>query len=406
MVDAVDAINTASRIRLQERKDLTLDWNKMSAGEVLSHAQNGDEVPVDILKWAEDYSKLTNAPEDVTYESVNGSTDTEEVQETTGEEETPDEEDAAEKVTLSGAQQERQTMVDQGASLYDQGKTFVGKSNDSTSTVRTMQDNVQALNTRGENIENEANTKTENTINSTKAIKDEYDKLLKQVQDDITKVTPGDLNKLASLGGKLQQFGTRAQNQLANYDMQLQAIETEFSQYDTVPEIATDYGEVTVDVGAELVTRNPEKQDVILNAALDKAGNKAGKAGVRAARLDTYRFIFSRDYRMGIQAIKAGGNALDAGVNGAADLEEAKKNNGQYIDSVNDNKNKIENATYVESVNVNMDETSNDNPDNNKSSSNPKQANKVDNDGVKDNTDIMSDPLAIQKRKEQLGLAT
>lgn len=402
MVDAVDAINTASRTRLQQKKDLTLNWNKMSANEILTHAQKGDDIPVDILQWAEDYSKLINAPDDVTYESVNGSTNTEEIQETSGEEETPDEEDAAEKITLSGAQQERQTLVDQGSSLYDQGKTFVGKSNDSTTSVGTMQDNVENLNSQGENIESEANSKTENTISSTKSIKDEYDKILKQVQDDISKVTPGDLNKLASLGQKLQQYGTRAQAQLENYDMQLQAIETEFSQYDSIPETATDYGEVTVDIGSELVTHNPEKQDAITNAATTNTGNNAAKAGLRAARIDSFRFLFNRDYRMGINAIESGGNALDAGAEGTAALDEAKKNNEQYLDTVNDNKNKVEEATYIESINVNMDNSSKDDNNQDKNSSN--NTAKDNNNGVKDTTAIMTDPLEIQKRKEQLGL--
>ena len=406
MVDAVSAINAATSPKIEQRKDLTYDWKNMSAREVMEHAEQGDEVPVDVLKWAEDYSKLINAPDDVSYDAVNGSTNPDEVNEAVGETDEPDAEDAAEKMAMTAAQQERQNLVDDNTSLYEQGKIFVGKSVDATKSVEQMEDSAEAGAETGEELAAQAVEKADETVNITRSIRKEYDELLDKVQNDMKSVTPGDLNKIEKLGGQLNKYGMRAQAELANFDLQLQQIDAEFAQYENIPPVATDYGTETVDIGTELVTNKPEKQESINTAAIDNAGDGAAKAALRKTRVNGWRFIFDRNYRMGLKAISSGGNALDAGVNGVSALEEAKDRNQASAGEINGAKSTVEEATFVEGRNVQMQNDENNNSRDNKSSdfSKNSQTKGTDNNGVKDAAMVNADPLEIQKRKERLGL--
>lgn len=397
MVDAVTAVNAATRIQIEQRKDLTVDWNKLSASEILEHAQKGDEVPIDILHWAEDYSKLANAPDDVTYESVNGSTNTQEVLEETGEEDSPEEEEATTNLNMTVAQQDRQVLVEQGVSLYDQGKSFADKSKISAAEVNQMQENTQNLLKQGEETENSANQITENTVNSTKSIKKEYDDHLKKVQDDIENVSPGDLNKLAKYGKQLQQYGMRAQSQMLNFDIQLQAIEDEFSQYAPIPELSNDYGDVTVDIGKELITHNPETQDV----ATPKLNPTKFDFSLKDMKINRFRFMFDRDYKMGVIDVKNGTEAIDSGDEGKALLEEATNKNSGFKTTISNNKSEIEDATYIKGMNEPSQE---DNEQQRTERSKERQKDNTDADGTKDLSKILTDPLEIQKRKERLGL--
>lgn len=404
MVDAISAVNAATSPKIDQRKDLTYDWKNMSAQEVMEHAQQGDDVPVDVLKWAEDYSKLTNVPDNVSYEAVNGSTDPDEINKATGETDEPDAEDAAEKAAMTVAQQERQNLVDDDTSLYDQGKIFVSKSVAAVQSVDTMEQSAEDGAKNGEEIAAQAVKKADETVSKTQSIRNEYDNLMDKVQNDMKNVTPADLNKIEQLGGQLNSYGTKAQAEMANFDLQLQQIDAEFAQYENIPPVATDYGTETVDIGTELVTNNPDKQASINTAAIDNAGDGAAKAALRKARVNTFRFIFNRNYRMGIRALSKGGDALDAGVNGLNTLDEAKSRNQASAGEINNAKSKIEDATFIEGIDVQLSSDDNRNDNNNKSSGeNSTKSSAADNNGVKDPAMVNADPLEIQKRKEQHG---
>ncbi len=412
MVDAIGAVNSAMKAVIQLRKDQSIDWYKLTAREILEYADQGEDVPVEILRWAEDYNKLTNVPDDVSYESVNGSTDTDEINAKAAESEDSDDEDESKEVSLTAAQQERQDLADDGVSLYSQGKVFVERSNDAASSVGQMEDNVQSAADRGETVASKAADRADETVNSAQSIRAELDELVAKVQNDMANVSPGDLNKIQQLGQRLNVMGTRAQAELADYDIQLREIDEQFAQYENVPPVATDYGTETVDIGSELVTRNSEKQDAINSAAADNAGSGAAKAAVKKARIHHWRFMFYRNYRMGIKALTAGGNALDAGVNGQASLDDAKSRNKDSIAEVGDAKSKVQDATYVEAYDIQMrnDESENNNDANSsdttktQDSSQKTADSKTDENGVKD-TAILTDPLEIQRRKEEQGLA-
>ena len=47
-------------------------WKKLSAQEILKQESKGEEIPSEIVSWAEQMAALAKIPDDVTYEQVDG----------------------------------------------------------------------------------------------------------------------------------------------------------------------------------------------------------------------------------------------------------------------------------------------------------------------------------------------
>ena len=415
MVDAVSAVNAAINPIVQQRKDQSIDWNKLTASEILEYAGQGQDVPLAVLQWAEDYSKIANAPDDVSYESVNGSTDEDEIYEQTGQSDAPGADDSADKAAMTTAQQDRQNLIDSDTSLYEQGRIFVQNSENSSEAVTEMEAYAQSGAESSEEIAVTAADRADETVNTTKSIKEEYSALLRKVQNDMQNVTPGDLNKLQQLGNQLNMYGTRAQAELADYDLQLQQIDEQFAQYETLPEESSDYGTQTVDIGNELVLNQPAEQESVDTEPIENTDGNAARAALREARMASWRFIFERDYQMGLAALESGAEALDAGVQGQSVISDSLSRNQLSISEVNNAESKVEDATFIEGLEQpsaqNSEEQNTNNTPAAAGAENASQeeaqettASKTDDNGVKD-TALLTDPLEIQRRKEQLGLA-
>jgi len=63
MVDAIGAGKPVKNIEA-----LNINWNKLTAGEILEHEKQGEEIPKEILRWAEEMVKISGAIDNVTYE--------------------------------------------------------------------------------------------------------------------------------------------------------------------------------------------------------------------------------------------------------------------------------------------------------------------------------------------------
>ena len=98
----VDAINGNYSVKPQ---DTSINWNDLTANEVLEYEDEGQEVPEEVLAWAQDMAKTDNA-DDVTYEMS-----------TSGEEQ-----------PQNAAQQLREEMSNNGVSLKQQGRQFIEES--------------------------------------------------------------------------------------------------------------------------------------------------------------------------------------------------------------------------------------------------------------------------------------
>ena len=355
MVDAIAPVNT--------RNDISINWKKLKPSEIIQHANEGKEIPLEVLKWAEDYLKLANAPDDVTYDSsggvaepaiVDAAENTEGVETPEQQKNTKEEEEVQKKEETTAAEDERQTLANSGVSLYDQGKIFIDRSDTASSDTKSAMESATNSVSKGEVIAanaEETATKTETDIKSAKT---EYDNLMKKLKSNPDNITTGDLNRLNELGARMSAVGTKAQAELANYSAQLNKIETEFAQYDTVPPVASDYGAVTVGIGSELVTSDTAKQKSISTAAVDNAGNKAVAQALKATKVNAFRLIFDSHYRTGVKAITAGANALDTAAAGVANITASHTRNQTSLNTLTDAQNKVENLTGAGAQNINI----------------------------------------------------
>lgn len=76
MADSINATGGNSDI-----KQIYVNWKQLTAKEVIQKGEEGQDAPTEILKWAEEVSKISNAPDDVTYDIAQGETDIEKLNE-------------------------------------------------------------------------------------------------------------------------------------------------------------------------------------------------------------------------------------------------------------------------------------------------------------------------------------
>ncbi len=409
MVDAVNAVNDAVRPILNRQKDYAVDWRKLTASEVLEHAGKGEDVPVEILKWAKDFSKLGDVPDDVTYDSAGGLASEDGVSEYLAEGAETTEDEAIDNAENTDVENTGENKAD----LYKQGEDMFAQSNNVISVSDNMSESSESHASKGEDIAAAAVKKADDVDTQTQQIRQEYDELVKKIKSTPDKVEPADLIRMGVLSDKLISIGTAAQNTLAQFDLQLQQIDAIFSQYDAVPPVVSQTGSQTVEVGSKLVADKPDEQQKIVTKAVENAGNDAAKAALQNVRMTKWRFIFDRNFRMGLQDIKVGGSALDSSVSSKEILEESKGRNAASEAEVADSIGRVEEATFVEGINTNINEDQtgdkqargekNNSIDNTQDNSNTGSTkNHTDLNGVKDST-VLTDSLEIQRRKEIRG---
>lgn len=414
MVDAIDAVNSATNARIKQQKDLTIDWKKLTASEVMEHASKGDDVPIDILKWAEDYTKLQDVPDDVTYDSVNGAKEYDEVKEKAGVDDTKTAEESAAETEATKAESEPK---EEEISNYDQAGNLIKESQSATFHTRVVENSAEVQAKRGEEIANMADSTANVGEKMTANLKSQYDDLVTRVQGDKSNVDPSDLSRLDKLAQMLSAAGTMFQNQLSVYDMQLQEIEQVFSQYEPIPPQTVQKGNDTIEVGNKLLVEKNNTKSPLSNFPFEKSGGLTASAAFNsgesisiAAALNKahqrkWMFMFDRDYARGIAAINAGNNAVDAGEDAENSLTDAKSSIKESKDKVTASIDKVREATMVEGNDVSITDSKEDaqkKEEHRTEGIRNSAANKTEENGAKD-ANIQANDLELQRRKERRG---
>lgn len=408
MVEAVSSVNNAVKTYFQQKKNQDIAWKNLTADEIIKYINQGEDVPEEIKHWATEVQKLQDIPDDITYASVNGSSNKDEINNTRADSDEPDADDAAEKTTMTQAQQFRQNLELDGMSKYDQGKTMSDQSVTATKAEETMATRLSEIQELSEVLSSQAENKADETVQKTSSMKQELNQLIEKAKSGDKSLTPADFNRISELGNILNATGLQVQAEIGDIGNQISALNNEIIQYANVPPTATDFGTETVAIGSELVTNDTDKQNEIKNAAQTAKGNDTAKVAVNAAKYNTFRFMFDRNYRMGLTAIKNGGNAMDAGTEGQGLYTSAQSNIDTQVGRVENAQAKIEDSTGVAGTNIQRSDKSEDNntdnPDNRKDEEVKISANKTEEKDVKDGTLVIDDDEK-KKRREEKGLA-
>lgn len=408
MVEAVSSVNNAVKTYFQQKKNQDIAWKNLTADEIIKYINQGEDVPEEIKRWATEVQKLQDIPDDITYASVNGSSNKDEINNTRADSDEPDADDAAEKTTMTQAQQFRQNLELDGMSKYDQGKTMSDQSVTATKAEETMATRLSEIQELSEVLSSQAENKADETVQKTSSMKQELNQLIEKAKSGDKSLTPADFNRISELGNILNSTGIQVQAEIGDIGNQISALDNEIVQFANVAPTATDFGTETVAIGSELVTNDTDKQNEIKNAAQTAKGNDTAKVAVNAAKYNTFRFMFDRNYRMGLTAIKNGGNAMDAGTEGQGLYTSAQSNIDTQVGRVENAQAKIEDSTGVAGTNIQRSDKSEDNntdnPDNRKDEEFKISANKTEEKDVKDGTLVIDDDEK-KKRREEKGLA-
>lgn len=408
MVEAVSSVNNAVKTYFQQKKNQDIAWKNLTADEIIKYINQGEDVPEEIKRWATEVQKLQDIPDDITYASVNGSSNKDEINNTRADSDEPDADDAAEKTTMTQAQQFRQNLELDGMSKYDQGKTMSDQSVTATRAEGTMATRLSEIQELSEVLSSQAENKADETVQKTSSMKQELNQLIEKAKSGDKSLTPADFNRISELGNILNSTGIQVQAEIGDIGNQISALDNEIVQFANVAPTATDFGTETVAIGSELVTNDTDKQNEIKNAAQTAKGNDTAKVAVNAAKYNTFRFMFDRNYRMGLTAIKNGGNAMDAGTEGQGLYTSAQSNIDTQVGRVENAQAKIEDSTGVAGTNIQRSDKSEDNntdnPDNRKDEEVKISANKTEEKDVKDGTLVIDDDEK-KKRREETGLA-
>ena len=417
MVDAVSAVNAAINTIVQQRKDVSINWKDLSAKEVLDHAGKGEDVPLEVLKWAEDYAKLENVPEDVSYDSVNGERQRDEVIEKAADSNSVESEDIkAEAEENSDEVQETEEDKTEPENkedpnspevLYNQGASLLvestGNISDSEESVRNSEEQVNQSEKRAEESKNLAKSTTRRVSSQKK----EYDNLVNKITSDKSSIQISDLNKLDNLSKNLNRNGNIAQNKLAVYDAQLEEIDAAFAQYKDISQSTADTGTETVNIGNKLVDLVPpeERND---NTAL----MQVSEDGTTVVQDSDYRhsewgFLYNKYYAMGKSDILTGSNAQSTGENAERTIEANKEANSEHQSEISKAKAQVEGSTMVDGKEINIggnkeNEKQVDAKVKEERLNKLASKNKTDLNGVKDST-LLSDNLELQRRREMRG---
>ena len=408
MVEAVSSVNNAVKTYFQQKKNQDIAWKNLTADEIIKYINQGEDVPEEIKRWATEVQKLQDIPDDITYDSVNGSSNKDEINNTRADSDEPDADDAAEKTTMTQAQQFRQNLELDGMSKYDQGKTMSDQSVTATRAEGTMATRLSEIQELSEVLSSQAENKADETVQKTSSMKQELNQLIEKAKSGDKSLTPADFNRISELGNILNSTGIQVQAEIGDIGNQISALDNEIIQFENIAPTATDFGTETVAIGSELVTNDTDKQNEIKNAAQTAKGNDTAKVAVNAARYNTFRFMFDRNYRMGLTAIKNGGNAMDAGTEGQGLYTSAQSNIDTQVGRVENAQAKIEDSTGVTGTNIQRSDKSEDNntdnPDNKKDEEVTISASKTEEKDVKDGTLVIDDDEK-KKRREETGLA-
>ena len=400
MVDAISAVNAAVNTEIQRRKDVSINWRNLTASEVLEHAGRGEDVPAEILKWAKDYSKQINAPENVSYDAVNGATQAEYARENAG---TKEPEAAKEAAEETEGNDDSPREVQQEVSLYEKAGVHITNSEAARENSDSMVADTEEQSSKSETTAAIAAQRANDVEQRTKSTKAQYDELLNRIASDKSNISPADLVKLSKLSAELMSVGNRAQNELAIYDAQLKEIEEIFSEYAPIPPNVSDRGADTKEAGMKLVGIKQVDNGDVNSTAIDKSISVETKEALQKARAYNFDFIFTRDYVRGLMALEESSRAEDTSNEGSAAIISGEEKNSKSLRVVDNAISKAEDITMAtdkrEDKHINEKKETEEQAKKKRENNN----NKHEVNGVKDETKLTTEPLEIQKRRERRG---
>ena len=376
----VDAINGNYGVKPQ---DTSINWNDLTANEVLEYEDEGQEVPEEILAWAQDMAKTDNA-DDVTYEMS-----------TSGEEQ-----------PQNAAQQLREEMSNNGVSLKQQGRQFIEESKNKEDLTLQAIEQMAPLLASAQAIGDEATDIADTAQTQLEVLKAQIESLAAEKNDKPrflqSRETRGEVQGLQAVAAAL---GTQATDEIQGLDAELGEIDAIINEGAVSSQLSVDFGSETVSIGQELLgsksSRNIGIVAGVVGGALTGVGMLFGGliGGI-------FGGLFGSKKRVGKEAVEQGTETMTVGQQGNQIAEQAADSHGVSIDSVNKAEGDVASAS---TDNSSGDDTSGGDTAADTTTNNTQQTadsgETEELDPTLADTSITTDPDEILRRKERRGLA-
>lgn len=377
----VDAINGNYGTKPQ---DLSINWNDLTANEVLEYQDEGQDVPDEVLAWAQEMAGTENADE-ITYEMASSN---------------------EEGTTGNAATDLRQQLSDGGMSLKDQGKVFIDESKAKEDLTLQSITEMAPLLVTAQEIGDEAEAVGDNAKTRLEALNSQIQALI----SENSKTPPmfrsnSERGEIQGLKAVAEALSTGAQTQLEGLDAELDEIDAMVNGGAVSSQNSIDFGSETVSIGNELLGDKTSRNIGI--AAGVVAGAFTG-VGMLIGGLfgGIFGGLFGSGKKVGREAVEQGTETMTVGQQGMQVSEETADAYGVSIKDVAKSENDV--ATSSEGTQTGEDTTGEEPADNLTTASNEsvqEGSTQEDIDPTLADTSITTDPDEILKRKERRGLA-
>lgn len=364
MVDSINGIKQP----IQPAKEVSIDWKGCTAEEIIDYKGQGQDVPVEFLRWAQDMTKIQGAPDDITYEMAFGKTD-----------------NAKDIETSNTAAGLKNVLDTQNVSLIDQARIFADSDNKFAGTIQSYIDQIDTL--------------IQNSTDSVSKAETEKNNILEKVQTLISrqneiKANSGEKNskggEIAGLEAQIKALGNLGIETTRQAGAPITQADGAFEEGSAATKTGLDLGNQTYPIAEQLIAQ--------------------GQGG----------YSYSPQLTAGINALNAADLVTNSSKAGSAKFVDAKAENTPNANKLNEFTNEIARtanvsaAADVETGGTNREEstgaqntnqTTPENPEPTGNTKTPPKAEETKNPGdVKDDTKITTDPNEILKRKERKGI--
>ena len=316
----VDAINGNYGAKSQ---DLSINWNDLTATEVLAYEDEGQDVPDAILAWAQEMAGTENADQ-ITYEMY---------------------EENGENSSGNAATDLRQELSDSHLSLKAQGKIFIEQSKEkedltlqSITEMAPLLNIAQEIGTEAEAIGDAAKTQLESIKNQIQALISEKNDKPRLLQDR------SERGEIQGLQAVAEALGANAEGQLQGLDAELDEVDEIVNNGAFSSQTSIDFGSETVAIGNELLGdkggRNIGIVAGVVGGALTGVGMLLGGliGGI-------FGGLFGGKKKVGREAVEQGTQTMTVGQQGMQISEQAADAYGVSIKDVSNSENDVNNAS-------------------------------------------------------------
>ncbi len=301
--------------RIEAISPRQIDWRRLTAKEIIKYEQQGIDVPMQYLQWAQEFVNSVYSDDKTTYQMASTTVTKDNPnnaaqvnsEEASGEEiEATDE--SAEEEPKTEAQTQREALQDNGVSLRKQARIFTG---DSKAAKKEVIKSVFEISSAEKSSEKEIEMLElymHILLSKAESAQEEF-------KSEVEKINNGTSNKITFakmniLQKQLEKYGNQGQSKISSTEADLTGYEAIMNAQTPAIAKANDFGSETIIVGNELIdTAKSHGIFGIIDRIIGKTAVKSGTGAVdwseRTGNIQTEALSANKSHQASATAYKS-----------------------------------------------------------------------------------------------------